>query len=124
MIRLRLLGGFVLMMLGGIAFAGLRLAPSEEQPFVSPLVLAAAIVGGLTQFAWAVLSVTNMSPVRLHRIVVAAQVVTAALLAVPLVTVAPMIARGVVHLGSIVTVAVALVTGVALVAVLRSGRQA
>ncbi len=124
MIRLRLLGGFLLMMLGGMAFAGLRLAPPEEQPFVSPLVLAAAVVGGLAQFAWAVLSVTSVPPMRLNRIVTGAHGIALVLLIVPLVSAGASIASGAVHLGGAVTVAVALVISSALLGLFRSGRRA
>jgi len=46
MIRTHLARGFLLVLLGGMAFTGLERAPIEEQPFVPLTVLLAAVVGG------------------------------------------------------------------------------
>lgn len=122
MIRGRLLSGFLLLMFAGMAFAGSRLAPPEEQPIVSPLVFIAAVLGGLVQFGSAVLSVTTVSSINHRQLGLALNGILFAIVAYPLGSTLIAITGGVFTIGAAITVGVALVLGGAVIATLRSHR--
>lgn len=84
MLKFRLLTGSILMMLAGICFAGLHLAPPEEQPFVSLATVLSSVLGAIVQFGTAVAFVSSIPAHRLHRWSMVAAGIPVVLIAVPL----------------------------------------
>jgi hypothetical protein len=122
MIRFRSITGFVLLVLAGMVFAGLRLGPEEELPPMPLVVLLSALGGGLVQFSAAVLSVARIEPQRLRRWVIGALAVFLAAVAVPSIAAFGAIFGGTVHIGTVVTVLVAAAIAIALGVTARTPR--
>ncbi|GIV53311.1 MAG: hypothetical protein KatS3mg038_3832 [Candidatus Kapaibacterium sp.] len=123
MIRTHLARGFLLVLLGGMAFTGLERAPIEEQPFVPLTVLLAAIVGGLLQFALAVLSVSSSDSRRMRSIALGINVTLLAVTAPTAIGAFGRMLTGSVTFGHVVTAAVVLMLAFAAVGSIRSVRQ-
>jgi hypothetical protein len=119
-IRNRLISGFLFLMFAGMAFTGLRLAPSEELPAAWPLVLAAALVGGLVQFAVAVLSITDVAPIKLYRTMLATHGVVLALVAFPFGTAVASIAGGAFSIETAIVIGITLLAVTGLVGTARA----
>ncbi|KXB97737.1 MAG: hypothetical protein AA908_04840 [Chlorobi bacterium NICIL-2] len=123
MIRTHLARGFLLVLLGGMAFTGLERAPIEEQPFVPLTVLLAAVVGGMLQFALAVLSVSNSDSRRMRSIALGINVTLLAVTAPTAIGAVGRMLTGSVTFGHVVTAAVVLMLAFAVVGSIRSVRQ-
>ncbi|GBD04974.1 hypothetical protein HRbin20_00551 [bacterium HR20] len=123
MIRTHLARGFLLVLLGGMAFTGLERAPIEEQPFVPLTVLLAAVVGGLLQFALAVLSVSSSDSRRMRSIALGINVTLLAVTAPTAIGAFGRMLTGSVTFGNVVTAAVVLMLAFAVVGSIRSVRQ-
>ncbi|RMF36461.1 MAG: hypothetical protein D6747_00290 [Chlorobiota bacterium] len=119
MIRTHLVRGFLLVLLGGMAFTGLERAPLEEQPFVPLTVLLAAVVGGLLQFACAVLSVSGVETHRIRSIAVGINVALLAAVAPAAIGAFGRMLTGFATFGPVITVAVALLLVLAVVGSVR-----
>jgi len=120
MIRRRMLLGFLMLLMGGMAFTGLQRAPKEEQPFVFLTVLIAAVIGGIVQFASAVLTVTGNDERRRQRGVFAINVVLFLLISPALIDAIGTMLTQSLSLGSVITTVVALILAFAIASNVRS----
>lgn len=121
MYRSHLVLGFGLLLLAGMAFAGLRLDPL--QPFVQPVVMVVAVVGGIQQFVAAVLAVSNVNHRQLERIVAVSCSILVLLSAVPAIAAVQQLLRGELSFGSVITVAIELMLGIAVAAAFGAVRR-
>ncbi len=112
--------GFIMFLVGGMAFTRLQRAPEEEQPFVFLTVLIAAVIGGIVQFASAVLTVTGNDQRLPHRGVFAINVALLLLISPALIDAIGIMLTGSLSLGSVITTAVGLFLAFAIVSSARS----
>jgi len=120
MIRRRMLLGFLMLLMGGMAFTGLQRAHKEEQPFVFLTVLIAAVIGGIVQFASAVLTVTGNDERRRQRGVFAINVALFLLISPALIDAIGTMLTQSLSLGSLITTVVALILAFAIASSARS----
>lgn len=114
MLRFRLISGFVLTMLAGMAFMGLQLPAEDGQSLTLTLTLIAALIAGIGQFASAVVSVTKFDAHRLYRWTISAVVASLIVIAAPVATTLRSLVGGIIGFGEAIVLAVAIVLSIVL----------
>lgn len=115
MIRFRLISGFVLTMLAGMAFMGLQLPTDDGQSLALTIALVAALIAGIGQFGTAIVSVTNFDAHRLYRWTIIISIAALIAIAAPLaVTIGSVIVGGAIGFRETIVLTVSIVLSIVL----------